>query len=184
MLYRYGIMLHRRRTQITVVLCIVALCLLARRMSSTTFFLASTEDVGNGPIARDVKQSPSVSSVQSRIAIVVLVNPCYNIFQISSSAGQFSHIPCVINSEVRKNVGLPPKKVEVKCLADESKDNIYVPFSFVKKYFDVSVHSSYFEYVNFERLHILKSRFMEAKGEPTRQNILHGPTVTLESFHP
>ena len=49
-----------------------------------------------------------------------------------------SQMSCRINNEVRKNIGLPPFKQDVKCLFDDVKKEIYVPFTFVKKYFDVS----------------------------------------------
>lgn len=53
------------------------------------------------------------------------------------------HLPinCKINNEVRKNVGLPVQQQNVPCLVDEGKSEVYVPFSFVKKYFDVSIYS-------------------------------------------
>ena len=48
-----------------------------------------------------------------------------------------SHIKCKINHEVGQNIGLaPPTPRTVDCLAD-SKNQVYVPFTFIKKYFDV-----------------------------------------------
>ena len=50
----------------------------------------------------------------------------------------YQNIPCKINQEVRKNVGLPSKKEEINCFYHEANSEIFVPFSFIQKYFDVS----------------------------------------------
>jgi len=50
---------------------------------------------------------------------------------------QFLPVDCQINENVRKNIGLPSLRQKVKCIANDSKNEVYVPFSFIKKYFDV-----------------------------------------------
>ena len=52
-------------------------------------------------------------------------------------SSRFNPIDCQINENVRKNIGLPSLHQNVKCIADEEKDEVFVPFSFIKKYFDV-----------------------------------------------
>lgn len=61
----------------------------------------------------------------------------------SRSGDKYVAIECKINQEVRKNIGLvssPSNGLEksVKCIADRNHKEAFVPFSYVKKYFDVS----------------------------------------------
>ena len=54
-----------------------------------------------------------------------------------------SFIECKINQEVGQNIDLaPPTPKSVGCLVDDSKNEVYLPFTFIKKYFDVSTMSS------------------------------------------
>ena len=55
-------------------------------------------------------------------------------------SSRFNPIDCQINENVRKNIGLPSLHQNVKCIADEAKDEVFVPFSFIKKYFDVRMN--------------------------------------------
>jgi len=50
---------------------------------------------------------------------------------------QFLPVDCQINENVRKNIGLPSLHQSIKCISTESKNEVYVPFTFIKKYFDV-----------------------------------------------
>ena len=73
----------------------------------------------------------------------------YKKFEITNMRGYFQHdkdrpldyhqnIPCKINQEVRKNVGLPSKREDnISCM--QHGDDVYLPFSFIQKYFDVSL---------------------------------------------
>ncbi len=59
----------------------------------------------------------------------------------SGPSNRFRTVPCRINAQVMANIRWEEKDVEnVGCLRtdEERKDEVYVPFSFVKQYFDVS----------------------------------------------
>ena len=52
----------------------------------------------------------------------------------------YNNLPCKINYDVRKNIGFPNKKDEIHCV--ESNNEVFLPFSFIQKYFDVSFPST------------------------------------------
>ncbi len=55
----------------------------------------------------------------------------------SSLSERHKSIECKINGDVRRNIGLPEKRQSLHCLLDEKDSEVYVPFKFIKQYFDV-----------------------------------------------
>ena len=62
--------------------------------------------------------------------------------QKKSLSSEYEKLPCKINQEVRKNIGLPNKKEDIDCLYAEADNEVFIPFSFIQKYFDVSFPST------------------------------------------
>ena len=62
--------------------------------------------------------------------------------QKKSLSSEYEKLPCKINQEVRKNIGLPNKKEDINCLYAEADNEVFIPFSFIQKYFDVSFPST------------------------------------------
>ena len=62
-------------------------------------------------------------------------------FQVSQD---LEEINCRINQDVKKNIGLLKSKglknqiTNITCKVNPSDKEVYVPFSFIKSYFDVS----------------------------------------------
>ena len=77
----------------------------------------------------------------------LLVPKKSNIFQIFLKfqvSQDLEEINCRINQDVKKNIGLLKSKglknqiTNITCKVNPSDKEVYVPFSFIKSYFDVS----------------------------------------------
>ena len=91
-------------------------------------------------------------------------------------------ITCKINEEVRQNVGLSKKRVNFKCLHGNGNET-FIPFSFLKKYFDVS-KEDVFTFHSAQTINYAGTLFrsMGKRNWMEKRKPSFGRTAILESF--